>query len=75
MAVQTFKGMPINALCSDFFTIGWLKQAYAMAVNPVTKSEVWDIADDVRTRVVLPWKKKRLTRRPKKNQMPYVGEK
>ncbi|KAK3225663.1 hypothetical protein Dsin_005525 [Dipteronia sinensis] len=57
MTVQTFKGMPINALCSDFFTTGWLKQAYAMAMNPVPKPKVWDIADDVRTRVVLPWKK------------------
>ncbi|KAK3207054.1 hypothetical protein Dsin_021100 [Dipteronia sinensis] len=75
MAVQTFKGMPINALCSNFFTTGWLKQAYAMAMNPVPKLEVCDIVDDVRTRVVLPWKKKRLTKRPKKNQMPSVGEK
>ncbi|KAK3198329.1 hypothetical protein Dsin_021744 [Dipteronia sinensis] len=56
-AAYAFKGMPINALCSDFFTTGWLKQAYTMAVNPVPKPEVWDIADDVRTRVVLPWKK------------------
>ncbi|KAK3230057.1 hypothetical protein Dsin_001938 [Dipteronia sinensis] len=54
---KRFKGMLINALCSDFFTTGWLKQAYAMAVNPIPKPEVWDIADDVRTRVVLPWKK------------------
>ncbi|KAK3222302.1 hypothetical protein Dsin_009327 [Dipteronia sinensis] len=65
MAVQTFKGMPINALCSDFFTTGWLKQAYAMAVNPVPKPEVWDIANDIRTRVVLLWKKKVIDRKTK----------
>ncbi|KAK3219501.1 hypothetical protein Dsin_013471 [Dipteronia sinensis] len=55
---KRFKGMLINALCSDFFTTKWLKQAYVMAVNPVPKPDVWDIiTDDVRTRVVLPWKK------------------
>ncbi|KAK0570847.1 hypothetical protein LWI29_007390 [Acer saccharum] len=75
MAVATLKGKPINSLCSDFFTTGWLKQAYAMVVNPVPNPEEWDIADDVRNRVVLPWKKKRLTGRPKKNRMPSVGEK
>jgi hypothetical protein len=67
--------MPINSLCSDFFTTGWLKQAYDMSVNPVPEPEAWDIGDDVRNRVVLPWKKKRLTGRPKKNRMPSVGEK
>ena len=67
--------MPINSLCSDFFTTGWLKQAYDMVVNPVPEPEAWDIADDVRNRVVLPWKKKRRTGRPKKNRMPSVGEK
>ncbi|KAK3225688.1 hypothetical protein Dsin_005550 [Dipteronia sinensis] len=72
---KRFKGMPINALCSDFFTAGWPKQAYAMAVNPVPKPEAWDITDDVHNRVVLSWKKKQLIGRPKKNRTPYVGEK
>ncbi|KAK3218450.1 hypothetical protein Dsin_012420 [Dipteronia sinensis] len=57
MVVATFKGMPISALCSDFFTIGWLKQAYAMAVNPVPKPEVWDITNAVHNCIVLLWKK------------------
>ncbi|KAK3189354.1 hypothetical protein Dsin_028915 [Dipteronia sinensis] len=48
MAVATFKGMPINALCSDFFTAGWLKQAYVMAMNPVPKPEAWNITDTIR---------------------------
>ena len=51
------KGMPINSLCSDFFTTGWLKQAYDMVVNPVPEPEAWDIADDIRNRIILPWKK------------------
>ncbi|KAK2633876.1 hypothetical protein Ddye_028668 [Dipteronia dyeriana] len=54
MVVAMLKGMSINVLCFDFFMIGWLKQAYAMAVNPVLNSEAWDIADDVRNHVVLP---------------------
>ena len=59
------KGMPINSLCSDFFTTGWLKQAYDMSVNPVPEPEAWDIGDDVRNRVVLPWKKKAIDRKTK----------
>ncbi|KAK3218601.1 hypothetical protein Dsin_012571 [Dipteronia sinensis] len=46
-----------------------------MAMNPVPKPEVWDITDYVHNRVILPWKKKRLTGRPKKNQTLSVGEK
>ena len=46
-----------------------------MSVNPVPEPEAWDIGDDVRNHLVLPWKKKRLTRKPKKNRMPSVGEK
>ncbi|KAK2665742.1 hypothetical protein Ddye_004316 [Dipteronia dyeriana] len=39
----------------------WLKQAYTMVFNTVLNPEAWDLADNVRIRVVLPWKKKRLT--------------
>ncbi|KAK3206749.1 hypothetical protein Dsin_020795 [Dipteronia sinensis] len=75
MAVATFKGMPVNTLCSDSFITGWLKQAYAMAINPVPKSETWDIPVDLFNLVILTWKKKRLTRRSKKSRTPSVGEK
>ncbi|KAK3226064.1 hypothetical protein Dsin_005926 [Dipteronia sinensis] len=75
MAVARIKGMPINALCSDFFTTGWLQHAYAMAVNPVPKPETWDIPDAVRDRIVLPWLKRKQPGRPKKSRTPSAGEK
>ncbi|KAK3184038.1 hypothetical protein Dsin_031324 [Dipteronia sinensis] len=54
----------------------WMAETgLAMAVNPVLKPEVWDITDDVRNLVVLPWKKKRLAGRPKKDRTPSVGKK
>ncbi|KAK2661882.1 hypothetical protein Ddye_000456, partial [Dipteronia dyeriana] len=68
-------GMTINALCSEFFAIGWLKHAYAMNVNPVPKLETWDILDAVRDRIVLPWEKKKQFGRPKNSRIPSVGEK
>ena len=67
--------MSINALCSDFFTTGWLKHAYAMAVNPVPNPETWDIPDAVRDRIVLPWLKRKQSGRPKKSRTPSAGEK
>ncbi|KAK2645358.1 hypothetical protein Ddye_020553 [Dipteronia dyeriana] len=73
IAAATLKGMPINVLCSDFFTIGWMKQAYAMAVNPIPNPKAWDLSDDVLNRVVLPWKKKHFTGRPKKNHKLQFG--
>ncbi|KAK2663503.1 hypothetical protein Ddye_002077 [Dipteronia dyeriana] len=57
-SLQWLKGMPINILCFDFFTTGWLKYAYVMNVNPVPKPKTWDIPDAVHDRIVLPWEKK-----------------
>ncbi|KAK3230082.1 hypothetical protein Dsin_001963 [Dipteronia sinensis] len=70
---KRIKGMPINALCSDFFTTGWLQHAYAMTVNPVSKPETWDIPDVVHDRIVLPWLKRKQPRRAKKSRTPSVG--
>ncbi|KAK3218980.1 hypothetical protein Dsin_012950 [Dipteronia sinensis] len=75
MAVARFKGVSINALASEFYTIGFLKKAYEMGVNPVSDPEYWDIHDAIRTRTVLPWKKKNLSGRPKKLRIPSAGEK
>jgi hypothetical protein len=69
------KGIPINALCSDFFTTGWLKHAYAMNVNPVPNPEAWVIPEEVRDRIVLPWVIKKQSGRPKKSRTPSAGEK
>ncbi|KAK2641859.1 hypothetical protein Ddye_023622 [Dipteronia dyeriana] len=35
MAVVRFKGVSINSLVSDLYTIGFLKHAYEIGVNPV----------------------------------------
>ena len=67
--------MPINGLCNDFFTTGWLQHAYAMAVNPVPNPETWDLPDVVRDRIVLPWLKRKQSGRPKKSRTPSAGEK
>ncbi|KAK2653958.1 hypothetical protein Ddye_013814 [Dipteronia dyeriana] len=72
--LQWLPGMQMTALCSDFYTIGWLKHAYSMIVNPVPKPETWNIPDEIRHRIILPWKKKRLTERPKKSRIPSAGE-
>ncbi|KAK3222048.1 hypothetical protein Dsin_009073 [Dipteronia sinensis] len=39
---KRFKCMPINTLCSDFFTTGWLKQAYVM-VDMQERKKVVDV--------------------------------
>ncbi|KAK3230107.1 hypothetical protein Dsin_001988 [Dipteronia sinensis] len=75
MAVARFKGVSINALAFDLYTIGFLKHAYEMGVNPVPDPEFWDIPDAIRNRIVLPWKKKILPGRPKKLRIPSAGEK
>ncbi|KAK2652867.1 hypothetical protein Ddye_012723 [Dipteronia dyeriana] len=74
MAVARLKGMLITALCSDFYTTGWLKHAYSMIVNPVPKLETWKIPDEIRHRIILPCEKKRLAGRPKKSRIPSAGE-
>ncbi|KAK2642335.1 hypothetical protein Ddye_024098 [Dipteronia dyeriana] len=74
-STQRLKGTPINALCSDFFTMGWLKHAYTMNVNHVPKPETWDISNVVRDRVGLPWEKKKQSGRPKKSRIQYTEEK
>ncbi|KAK3204670.1 hypothetical protein Dsin_018716 [Dipteronia sinensis] len=75
MAVARFKCVSINALASEFYTTRFLKHAYEMGVNLVPDPEYWDIPDAIRTRIVLPWKKKNLPRRPKKLRIPSTREK
>ncbi|KAK2655934.1 hypothetical protein Ddye_008986, partial [Dipteronia dyeriana] len=67
--------MPINILCFEFFTTGWLKDAYIMNVNSVLKPEIWDIPYTVHDRIVLSWEKKKPSGRLKKSRIPSVGEK
>ncbi|KAK2640636.1 hypothetical protein Ddye_028431 [Dipteronia dyeriana] len=74
MVVARLKGMPMTALCSDFYTTGWLKHAYSMIMNPVPKPETWNIPDEIHHRIILPWEKKRLIGRPKKSRIPSAGE-
>ncbi|KAK3193286.1 hypothetical protein Dsin_024596 [Dipteronia sinensis] len=64
MAVARIKGMPMNALCYDFFTSGWQQHAYTMVVNPVLKLETLDIPDAVLDRIVLLWLKRKQPGRP-----------
>ncbi|KAK3185119.1 hypothetical protein Dsin_032405 [Dipteronia sinensis] len=75
MTVARFKGVSIKALASDLYTTRFLKHAYEMGVNLIPDPKFWDIPDAIRNRIVLPWKKNNLPRRPKKLRIPSAGEK
>ena len=52
-------------LCSQYFTIKELLSSYSESIYP-TRSEIdWIIPDDIRNKVVLPLKTKRLVGRPR----------
>ncbi|KAK2652565.1 hypothetical protein Ddye_012421 [Dipteronia dyeriana] len=74
MAVARFKGIPIKALCSDFFTTEW-STCLGIPVNLIPKPETWDISDTVCDRIVLPWVKRKLPGRPKQSRTPSAWEK
>ncbi|KAK2661415.1 hypothetical protein Ddye_007948 [Dipteronia dyeriana] len=61
-----FKGVSINAIASDLYTIEFLKHAYEMGINSVPDLDIWGISNAIRNSIVLPWKKKNLPERPMK---------
>ena len=69
-----FKGVSCDTLCSQYYSVEWLKAAYARPINPVPKLASWNVSAEVRSMVVLPPKGKRQAGRPKEVRIPSAGE-